>query len=82
MNTEMEVTTGALASFAYSVFMDPGSPASAGAGKSGMTWRGAMPRYFSPSTSRTVSASCWTEKGLARKETLAMSIDLRSCSSA
>ena len=30
----------------------------------------------------TVSASCWTEKGLARKATLGMSIDLRSCSSA
>ena len=33
-------------------------------------------------TSRTASASCWTEKGLARKATLGRSIDLRSCSSA
>src|SRR5688500_10661524 len=38
--------------------------------------------YFDCSTSRTVSASSWTENGLARKETLGMSIDLRSCSSA
>ena len=42
----------------------------------------AAPARSRSSTSRTVSASCCTEKGLARNETLGISIDLRSCSSA
>src|SRR5688572_1009020 len=42
----------------------------------------AVPLRSRSSTSRTVSASCCTEKGLARNETLGMSIELRSCSSA
>ena len=40
------------------------------------------PRHFIASASRVASASFWTEKGLARKETRSRSIDLRSCSSA